>query len=105
MGFVRGRLASLACGVFSLLLICRAAAAGAGLGAGEPMLRLETGMHSAPIRAAAVDAAGTHLATAGEDKTARVWDIGSGKLLVTLRPPIAPGREGALDAVAIAPDG
>src|SRR6266566_2762991 len=35
----------------------------------QPVLRLETGMHTAPIRAAASDAAGQMLATVSDDKT------------------------------------
>jgi hypothetical protein len=46
-----------------------------------------------------------YLVTASVDKTARVWDLTSGKLLQVLRPPIGPGDEGKLYAVAISPDG
>ena len=70
-----------------------------------PFLRIETGMHTAPIRRIDVDAQERYLVTASFDKTARVWDLKSGKLLEVLRPPIGPGDEGKLYAVAIAPDG
>src|ERR1700739_921486 len=69
-----------------------------------PVLRLETGMHTAPIRAAAVDAGGRLLATASFDKTVRLWSLPSGELLRVLRPGIVAGREGELFAVAVSPD-
>src|SRR5690242_1658107 len=70
-----------------------------------PVLRLETGMHTAPIRAAAVDASGRLLATASFDKTVRVWSLPDGELLRVLRPASGSGAEGELFAVAISPDG
>jgi Caspase domain/WD domain, G-beta repeat len=70
-----------------------------------PMLRLETGMHTAPIRAAAMDASGRLLATASLDKTVRLWSLPSGELLRVLRPAIGSGAEGELFAVAVSPDG
>jgi WD40 repeat protein len=56
-----------------------------GLALGEeqtsapPVLRLETGMHTGPIRAAAVDAGGHLLATASFDKTVRLWSLPTGE--------------------------
>src|SRR5438552_6963540 len=70
-----------------------------------PVLRLETGMHTAPIRAAAVDAGGRLLATASFDKTVRLWALPSGEPLRVLRPAIGSGQEGELFAVAVSPDG
>ena len=70
-----------------------------------PVLRLETGMHTAVIRRVGVDAAGRFVVTASDDKTARVWDAATGELLRVLRPPIGAGDEGKLYAVAISPDG
>ena len=61
-----------------------------------PMLRIETGMHTSLICGAAMDAARRYLATVSSDKTARVWDAASGKLIETLRPPIGDGDEGKL---------
>lgn len=69
-----------------------------------PLLRVEVGTHAAPIRALGVDAAGQFAVTAAEDKTARVWNLATGALLQTLRPPIGPGNEGKLFAAAITPD-
>ncbi|MCI5191294.1 MAG: hypothetical protein D3905_16225, partial [Candidatus Electrothrix sp. AS4_5] len=39
-----------------------------------PMLRLETGFHTATINRIATDAQGRWLATASHDKTLRLWD-------------------------------
>jgi WD40 repeat protein len=71
----------------------------------RPFLRIETGMHTAPINRIDADAAGRFLVTGSDDKTVRVWDLGSGRLLRTLRPPIGEGEEGKIYAVAISPDG
>ena len=71
----------------------------------EPVLRIETGMHTAPIWRIGVDAAERFLVTASGDKTARLWDLETGRLLRVLRPPIGAGDEGKLYAVAISPDG
>jgi hypothetical protein len=65
---------------------------------GEPILRLETGIHTALIRRIGVDAAGRMLLTASDDKTARLWSLQDGRLLNRDRgtprgatPPTPPG--------------
>ena len=70
-----------------------------------PFLRLETGMHTALIRRIDVDRAGRYLVTGSQDKTVRVWDLGDGRLLRTLRIPIGSGDLGKVYAVALSPDG
>lgn len=70
-----------------------------------PLLRVDTGMHTASVQRIGVDAADRYLVTGSEDKTVRVWDLSTGRLLQTLRPPIAAGDEGKIYAVAITPDG
>jgi WD40 repeat protein len=86
-------------------LFCLATAHAQAPGNNEPLLRIEVGAHAAPIRALGVDAAGRFAVTASEDKTARVWDLASGALLQTLRPPIGAGNDGKLFAAAITRDG
>ncbi|MFL6208078.1 MAG: WD40 repeat domain-containing protein [Pyrinomonadaceae bacterium] len=71
----------------------------------EPILRIETGMHTALIWRTSVDAANRYLVTASEDKTVRVWELASGRLLRVIRVPIDAGNGGKLAAIAISPDG
>jgi hypothetical protein len=71
----------------------------------EPVLRIETGTHTAAIRRIGVDAANRYLVTASDDKTVRVWELPSGRLLRVIRVPVGAGHEGKLFAVAISPDG
>jgi WD40 repeat protein len=76
----------------------------------RPMLRIEPGMHTAPIIRVGVDAACTLMVTGSHDKTARLWALpesgrGSPELLRTLRVPIGEGDEGKIYAVALSPDG
>ena len=70
-----------------------------------PFLRLDTGMHTAAIIRIGIDAANRYLVTGSEDKTVRVWELASGRLLRTLRPPIGAGNEGKIFSLAISPDG
>ena len=70
-----------------------------------PILRIETEMHTARISHISVDGASRYLVTASDDKTFRVWEFSTGRLLRVLRPPIGQGNEGKMYAVAISPDG
>lgn len=71
----------------------------------NPQLRIETGMHVAPIKSIAVDARCSLAVTGSRDKTIRVWSLPDGRLRRTIRPPIAEGTAGAIYAVALSPDG
>ncbi len=71
----------------------------------DPTLRIETGMHTGRIFRIGVDAENRFLVTGGEDKTVRIWEIPTGNLLRTLRPPIGTHDEGIINGVAISPDG
>lgn len=71
----------------------------------QPMLRIEAGMHTAAIRRIGVDSENRYLVTGSYDKSVRVWELTTGRLLQVLRPPIGDGNEGRIDAVAISPDG
>ena len=92
------------------LLFCllSAAAALAGEPPTAPMLRIETGFHTATITRIAADAQGRWVATASLDKTLRLWDLQDAKhpgLLRTFRLPSGVGDEGKLFAVAMDPAG
>ncbi len=71
----------------------------------QPMLVVDPGMHTAPITAADVDAAGRLAVTGSDDRTVRVWSLTDGKLLRTIRMPSGTGDIGKIYAVAMSPDG
>lgn len=71
----------------------------------DPLLTLNTEMHTARINRISSDAAGKYILTCSNDKTAKLWDAQSGQLLQTYRPPIGYGSEGMLYACAISPNG
>ena len=76
----------------------------------RPILRLDPGMHTAPIRGLSVNAACNLIATGSEDKTVRLWALPQGRggnpeLLRTLRLPIGEGHQGNVYSVALSPDG
>ena len=73
--------------------------------AAEPLLRLNTPMHFAPVNRISADATGKLVLTASNDRTARLWDGESGELLRILRPPAGEGHEGKLFACALSADG
>jgi len=60
----------------------------------EPALRIDTGMHTAPIRRIGVDTSESFIVTGSHDKTIKLWEAGSGRLIKTLRPPVGVGNEG-----------
>jgi hypothetical protein len=70
-----------------------------------PFLRIEAGGHAGAVPRLSVDAAGTLMASAGYDKTVRLWSLPDGRQQAVLRLPIGPGHEGEIYAVAITPDG
>ncbi len=92
--------------VWALLLIALGPVVPASARNNEgPFLRIETAMHTASIRKMAVDREERFLATVSYDKTVRLWDLAADlQPLRVLRPPLAPGNEGKLFAVAMAPD-
>lgn len=62
-------------------------------------------MHTAAIGQIATDAANRYIVTDSNDKTVRIWELATGRLLQTIRVPIGPGNEGKIYAVAVSPDG
>ena len=95
------RLRQFAC----VAVACMAAPAIAAEPTVEPLLRVETGMHTAEVFRIATDAAGRWAVTGSDDKTARVWDVATGAPLAVLRPPQGADAEGKVFAVAMTPDG
>jgi WD40 repeat protein len=71
----------------------------------EPILEINTEMHTSRILKISTDAHDKTLLTCSDDKTARIWDLSNGKLLRILRPPIDNGHNGMLYAGALSPDG
>jgi uncharacterized caspase-like protein len=65
-----------------------------------PFLVLDTGVHEAAINAMAPLADGSGVVTVSDDKTARIWKQDGSEVLGELLPPIGPGDDGALYAVA-----
>jgi WD40 repeat protein len=90
-------------GIFTIAgLISQAIAQNAAVG--EPLLRIETGTHTATSDDASVDAGGTVLVSASRDKTARIWSLPDLRPIGVLRPPIGSGEQGRVHAVAVSPD-
>ncbi|MGH1433340.1 MAG: caspase family protein [Lewinella sp.] len=71
----------------------------------KAFLTLNTEIHTTRINRIATDAQGKYVLTASLDKTAKLWDNASGRLLQTYRPPVGEGNEGMLNACALSPDG
>jgi hypothetical protein len=71
----------------------------------QPFLLIEAEAHIASVGRLAIDAAGTVLASVSDDKTLRLWNLPEGSPRHVIRPPMGPGPEGELYAVAMAPDG
>jgi WD40 repeat protein len=71
----------------------------------DPQLRVEAGMHTSVVRRVSTDSRGRWALTSSDDKTARVWNLGTGRLMMILRPPAGAGNEGKLFSCAMSPDG
>jgi WD40 repeat protein len=70
----------------------------------EPILRMEIVMHSAWITSIAVDAQNEFIVTGSQDKTVRLWELSTGRLVRIFRPPIAEGGVGMILTVTFSPD-
>lgn len=82
-----------------------ASTAWAGIVPAEPMLRIESGMHTSRINRIGVDRDNRVILTASHDKSLRLWDADDGRLIKTLRIAIGSGKEGNLYAGALSPYG
>jgi len=71
----------------------------------DPQLRIESGMHIAPIVGAVTTADGMLLLTGSTDKSVRLWSLQDGKLIKTFAIPSEQGYDGRIDDVSISPDG
>lgn len=91
--------------LLGLVIVLLGMARGGSAQTEDPILRIETGMHTAAIRGIDVDAAERFLLTGSHDKTARLWSLEDGSLLRVFRPPIGQGGAGKVYAVALSPDG
>ncbi|MEK6236847.1 MAG: hypothetical protein N2C14_19235, partial [Planctomycetales bacterium] len=98
---------SLGTGLFLWLLLISPAAAQKE----EPLLRLEAGGPTSFVTAMAFSPDGKRLYAGGWDKVVRVWNLdeATGKFVLdprtSFRTPIGPGLDGAVNALAISPDG
>lgn len=74
-----------------------------------PVLRIEAEMHTAEISGTSVDASGRLVLSSSLDKTGRLWELPSGRLLRVLRPPIEVNEDGGfggrLGSCALTKDG
>ena len=71
----------------------------------EQFVRIEMGMHTSIISGIGVDAQNQFVVTGSQDKTVRLWELSTGRLVRIFRPPIGEGPVGMIFAVAISPDG
>ena len=71
----------------------------------EPRLRIETGAHQGRVLGFDLDASGSLLLTASDDKTARLWSVPTLQSLGVLRPPFSEDPDGKLYAAALSKDG
>lgn len=71
----------------------------------SPQLVLDTGGHTAPIRALVFTASGNCLISGGDDKTIRIWNLAEARSERVLRGEIDTGAKGTIHALALSPDG
>lgn len=72
----------------------------------KPIFRINTDMHISAINSVAIDREWSRfIVTGSDDKTIRVWEQETGRLLKIIRPPIGDGIDGQITTVAISPNG
>jgi WD40 repeat protein len=95
--------------ILSYVVIGLSALSAVSIAAGpptEPILKIETKMHTSLIYRIATDRENRFLVSGSWDKTVRLWDLKTGSLLKVYRPPIGTtGDEGAIISLALSPDG
>lgn len=70
----------------------------------EPMLMIDSGGHTALVRAILFTKDGSRIVSGADDKTIRVWDWRSGKTERQIFVPAADGEFGKVYALALSPD-
>lgn len=70
-----------------------------------PQIKVEVGAHTGFIKKLAVSVDGASLLSVSDDRTARLWDARTGRMLRTLRVPLGIEGEGKLSAAAFTRDG
>jgi Caspase domain/WD domain, G-beta repeat len=70
-----------------------------------PFLMLDNGMHVGQIYRLGIDGAGKRLVTGSTDKSIRLWDVTTGRLLRRLHVPVASGQVGSVLSVALTANG
>jgi WD40 repeat protein len=85
----------------ALLLLVFTAVANAAEG---PYLELDTKGHMALIRSIVFTPDGSELISASDDKTIRVWDVATGRIVRTIRGEIGDGDPGKIYALALSRD-
>lgn len=68
----------------------------------EPLLRIETAMHTAPLSQISVDSEGRYLLTGAADQTLRLWNLADKRMLRVFR---LPGSSSRHQAAALSPNG
>jgi WD40 repeat protein len=63
----------------------------------EHFLRIEMGMHTSMITGIGVDAQNQFIVTGSQDKTVRLWELSTGRLVKISRPPIGEDPIGVID--------
>ncbi len=101
--------------IFILLLVTVFSVLAETVIIGEPILRINTDMHTDAITSIDIDKNEYYLVTGSKDRTVRVWslpeewdkdNLAGARLERVLRPPINKDtNEGQINAVAISPDG
>ena len=95
----------LSAGVGCWLVVVAAGPAAAQPAGPQPFLALDPGGHTAPVVRVAFTPDGRRLLTGSVDKTVRVWDVATGRPGAVVRPPVGPGRDGLVNALAVSPTG
>ncbi|MFK7964446.1 MAG: caspase family protein [Burkholderiaceae bacterium] len=86
-----------------VLIIFAGALPAFALADSSPVLSLEAGGHSAPIRGLDVSRDGRFAITVSDDRSARIWDLTTGEIRHVIRPATTTGLVGKLYGVAVHP--